>query len=120
MECQLIQKKEGRDIKDTGDTFAAVGVIRMLFNMREKPDEMEKVMRLMNHLQARRKEKIWDNMIDDLIPFVMSHGYDDVEAELLESLVGIIRTNSVKWYAGSKRPLGSAVCPVYAWLLQHL
>ena len=117
-ECQVIQKTEIVDKEEDGDVFAAVGVIRILRKMREDPEVMEMVLRLMDHLEERRGEKMWTDVTEHLVPWVTSHGFADVEPELMERIVGIIRTNSVKWTACSGKPLGYAVCPVFS-VLNH-
>ena len=118
IECQLVQRTGGGGRENDGDMFAAVGVIRILDNIRNNPDVMEMVLRLMDHLEERRKEDIWSDVTEHLIPFVTSLGYENVAPELLEKIVGIIRTNSVKWSAGSGKIQGYAVCPLYA-VLNH-
>ena len=117
-ECQVIQKTEIVDKEEDGDVFSAVGVIRVLRKMKEDPEVMEMVLRLMDHLEERRGEEMWTDVTEHLVPWVTSHGFADVEPELMERIVGIIRTNSVKWTAGSGKPLGYAVCPVFS-VLNH-
>ena len=63
--------------------FAAVGVIRILDNIKNNPDVMKMVLRLMDHLEVRRKEDIWSDVTEHLIPFVTSLGYENVGPELL-------------------------------------
>eukprot|EP00092_Neocalanus_flemingeri_P018319 GFUD01019828.1.p1 GENE.GFUD01019828.1~~GFUD01019828.1.p1 ORF type:complete len:515 (+),score=161.30 GFUD01019828.1:38-1582(+) len=117
-ECQMIQKTENGEREDAVDVFSAVGVIRMLKKMRDHPEVMDMVLRLMDHLEERRAEEIWTDVTGSLVPWITSHGFGGIEPELVERIVGIIRTNSVKWTAGSGQPLGYAVCPVYS-VLNH-
>jgi len=108
-ECQKIQK--------TRVVFAAVGVIRMLKKMRDDQEAMEMLLRLKDHLEERRGDEIWTEVTDNLVPWVTSHGFG-VETELIERIVGIICTNSVKWTAGTGQLQGYAVCPVFS-VLNH-
>ena len=86
--------------------------------MRKNVEVKERVLRLMDHLQERRKEKNWRNVVEDLIAFIKCNVFADIEDEVVERIVGIIRTNSIRWRGGSKKVLGYAVCPVYA-VLNH-
>jgi len=117
-ECQVIQRIGAGGREDTVDVSAAVGVIRMLKKMDDDPEVKERVLRLMDHLEERRSEEIWREVTEHIVPWVTSHGFAGVDPKLLERIVGIIRTNSVKWTAGSGQALGYAVCPVFA-VLNH-
>ena len=114
VECQQGSKDHCEGV----DVFAAVGVIRMLHSIRDNKEEEEKVLRLMDHLMERRKEKTWRSVENDLIPFIKNHWNADENVDVVEKIVGIIRTNSVVWRAGNNRAVGHAVCPVYA-VLNH-
>ena len=99
--------------------YSAVAPIRMLSVMRNSPDTWEMVDNLMDHLEARRKEKKWDFVRDNVLPLIVERCGYDVKPEVIERIVGIFRTNSVKWEKRLEdgfRPVGHALCPLFSVL----
>jgi len=117
-ECLLIRNTKEIDRQDIVDLFSAVGVIRMLMRMNDDAAMCEVVLRLMDHLAVRRREDGWVVVTDHLVPWVMSLGITNSSPELIERIVGIIRTNSVKWAREREGGGGYAVCPIFS-VLNH-
>ena len=99
--------------------YAAVAPIRMLHVMRTRPDIWEQVDRLMDHLEDRRKEDKWDFIRDDVLPLITQRCGSLLEPDIVERIIGIFRTNSVKWEDKSKgicKPIGHALCPLFSMM----
>ena len=99
--------------------YAAVAPIRMLHVMRTRPDIWEQVDRLMDHLEDRRKEDKWDFIRDDVLPLITQRCGSLCEPDIVERIIGIFRTNSVKWEDKSKgicKPIGHALCPLFSMM----
>jgi len=122
-ECKVLQAASPpisiEDDDSAHPVYAAVASIRMLHVMRTKPEVWQQVDRLMDHLEGRRKEDKWSFVTDHVIPLITERCGVACEPELLERIIGIFRTNSVKWEDKSKgpcHPIGHALCPLFSMM----
>lgn len=99
------------NIRMTGEV-----VIEILDVIKEDESRGQMILNLSDHLEARRKENVWREVTDFIVPWVTSQpGKEKVSSEMIERIVGITRTNSIKWSRGGQS--GSyAVCPVFAMI----
>jgi len=125
-ECEVLRHAEpGLAVSGSEDhhpVYSAIAPLRMLAVRRDQPQVWSMVDRLMDHLDLRRKEKKWDFIRDEVLPLIVSRcGYTDCDPEVIERIVGIFRTNSVKWEqrrgeAPAPTPVGHALCPLFSVL----
>ena len=94
--------------------YSAVAPLRML-NVRERSgDTWEMVDKLMDHLGDRRLEAKWSYVIDQVIPVIRDQCGHTCNTQLIERIIGIFRTNSVKWErkldddTGTRMPIWSS------------
>ena len=94
----------------------------MLEVQRTDPDTWQMVDRLMDHLGQRRSEEKWDFVRENVLPLIVNQCGYDCDPELVERIIGIFRTNSVKWEkksddeSGLWKPIGHALCPLFSVL----
>ena len=78
--------------------------------------------RLMDHLDLRRGDASkWDFVKLRTLPLILDQCGLQCDPELVERIIGIFRTNSVKWevkLGDSWRPVGHALCPLFS-VLSH-
>ena len=122
-ECLVLRRAQPRLTVTEQDTFnpvySAVAPIRMLSVKKNRPDIWEMVDKLMDHLEARRKEHKWDFIRENVLPLIVERCGSDVKPEVIERIIGIFRTNSVKWEKRLEdvfRPVGHALCPLFSVL----
>jgi len=122
-ECLVYQAAAPPIVIEEQDTFnpaySAVAPLRMLHMMRTRPDIWEQVDRLMDHLEERRKEERWDFVTDNVLPLITKRCGSSYETDVIERIIGIFRTNSVKWEDKSKglcNPIGHALCPLFSMM----
>ena len=118
-ECLVLRRAQPRLTVTEQDSFnpvySAVAPIRMLSVMETRPDIWEMVDKLMDHLEARRKEPKWDFIRENVLPLIVDRCGSDVKPEVIERIIGIFRTNSVKWEKRLEdgiRPVGHALFSV--------
>lgn len=121
-ECSFLrQARPQYKEEDINTVYSAVAPIRMLGVKREEPRTWSRVDRLMDHLEERRKGEPWRFVTENVLPFLeanCSPAYQ-LDSEVVERIIGIFRTNSVKWEAdveGVWLPVGHAVCPIFSLL----
>lgn len=122
-ECQILSKASPRlsveDQEAVHPVYSAVAPLRMLHVMRTKPKIWDRVDRLMDHLEERRKEDKWDFIREHVLPLINERCGEPCEPEIIERIIGIFRTNSVKWEDKSKgvcHPIGHALCPIFSMM----
>ena len=124
-ECAVLARAQPRVEVTEQDSwhpvYSAVAPLRLLAVRRQDPATWAMVDRLMDHLAARRREPRWDFVREEVVPLIVARCGEQVEAALLERIIGIFRTNSVKWEArggeaGRWRPVGHALCPLFSVL----
>ena len=100
------------NIKLTGEA-----IMEILDVIKEDESQGELFLNLSDHLEARRQELVWSEVTDYIVPWVTSQpGREMVSSKIIERIVGIIRTNSIKWSRGGRQSGGYAVCPVFAMI----
>jgi len=124
-ECQVLSKADPRLQPNEDGVFSAISPLRMLAVKQQKPEIWDRVARLMDHLEERRAEDKWRYVTDVVLPLITkrcSVNKEEGDEELMESIIGIFRTNSVKWERekeeGGLIPVGHALLPVFS-LLSH-
>ena len=80
-------------------------------------DKREMVLGLMDHLDTRRGQSVWSEVREHIGPWVLARpGMEEVSMEMVERVVGIIRTNSIKWDSSASGGGSYALCPLFACL----
>ena len=100
-ECQVLSRASPMvTVTDQGSyhpVYSAVAPLRMLEVKRTDPDTWEMVDKLMDHLEQRRQEDKWMFVQENVVPLIVSRCGYDCDPGLVERIIGIFRTNSVKW-----------------------
>ncbi|XP_023331997.1 protein msta [Eurytemora carolleeae] len=99
--------------------YSSIAPIRMLEIQKENGYIWSLVNRLEDHLQERRRGEPWTFLQETVFPFMEKYCEQDYSLNDLERIIGIFRTNSVKWedkVGLETRPVGHALCPVFSVL----
>ena len=93
-------------------------MVRMVIEIIEADeDRREMVLGLMDHLDTRRGQAVWDEVREHIGPWVLARpGMEEVSLETVERVVGVIRTNSIKWErdTSASGDRSYALCPLFA------
>ena len=58
----------------------------------------ELILKLGGHLGVRRQQAVWREVTEFIHPWVAAHpGMQGTSLDTVETIVGIIRTNSIRW-----------------------
>ena len=114
----------GRVAEDVMENIELSGeaVRRVIEVIEADEDRSEAVLRLQGHLETRRRQPVWAEVRDYIGPWVLARpGMEEVSLEMVERVVAILRTNSIKWEesdaSASSDSVGSyALCPLFACL----
>ena len=124
-ECAILSKCSPLISVDDQNSFhpvySSVAIIRMLSVKDNDPDTWKMVDNLMDHLDQRRSESKWDFVRENVLPLIVDRCGYDCEQDVIERIIGIFRTNSVKWEKKFEddqmwRPVGHALCPLFSVL----
>ena len=100
--------------------YSTIAPLRLLAVKEARPEVWRMVERLMDHLEQRRQESSrWEFVRLRTLPLIREQCGLQCPPELVERIIGIFRTNSVKWEARlgeSWRPVGHALCPLFSVL----
>ena len=123
-ECSVLSNVQPKVSVTDQDSFhpvySTIAPLRMLAVKEARPEVWAMVDRLMDHLEVRREDSTkWDFVKLRTLPLILSDGDQHRDPELVERIIGIFRTNSVKWEVkldDSWRPVGHALCPLFSVL----
>jgi len=100
---------------DINVLYSAIAPVRMMDVKETKMEVWGLVDRLEDHLEERQKRPQWSYLTDKVFPFLEKHSSLGGNIAVLERIVGIFRTNSVKWEEKGVS-IGHALCPVFSLL----
>merc|ERR1711988_937646 len=97
MDTPLVVGRVGEDIMENIELSGEM-VRRVIKIIEADEDKREMVLGLMDHLDIRRGQSVWSEVREHIGPWVLARpGMEEVSMEIVERVVGIIRTNSIKW-----------------------
>lgn len=123
-ECEQLSKAQPPISVSDQDSFhpvySTIAPLRLLAVKEARPEVWRMVERLMDHLEQRRQESSrWEFVRLRTLPLIREQCGLQCPPELVERIIGIFRTNSVKWEARlgeTWRPVGHALCPLFSVL----
>ena len=121
VDTPLVVGTVGEDVMENIELSGEM--VRRVIEIIEADEDMrERVLGLMDHLDIRRGQAVWDEVREHIGPWVLARpGMEEVSLETVERVVGIIRTNSIKWdqqqmSASRDGSHAYALCPLFACL----